>query len=73
MPKVIVDENECTGCGLCYNDECPDVFMEGSDGVSEVKPPYQKGGVHSGEIPADKMECAQKAADACPVTAIIIE
>ena len=73
MPKVKVDEKECTSCGLCYNDECPDVFMEGADGISELKAPFQKGGVHTGEIPADKKACAQKAADACPVTAITVE
>jgi len=50
MPKVKVDENECTGCGLCYNDECPDVFVEGSDGISELKPSFQKGGVHQGVV-----------------------
>ena len=72
MPKVTVDAKECTGCGLCYNDECPDVFVEGSDGISELKPLFQKGGVHQGEIPEDKKACAQKAADACPVTAIVV-
>ena len=73
MPKVTIDANECTGCGLCYNDECPEVFMEGSDGISELKAAFQKGGVHQGEIPADKKECAAKAADTCPVTAITVE
>ena len=73
MPKVKIDDNECTGCGLCYNDECPDVFVEGSDGISSLKAPYQKGSVHEGEIPADKKACAEKAADACPVSAITVE
>ena len=73
MAKVKIDENECTGCGLCYGDECPDVFMEGSDGVSELKAAYQKGGPHQGEVPEDKKGCAQKAADACPVSAITVE
>jgi len=73
MPKVKVDENECTGCGLCYNDECPDVFVEGSGGISELKPAFQKGGAYTGEIPGDMKDCAQKAADACPVTAIVVE
>jgi ferredoxin len=68
MPKVKIDENECTGCGLCYNDECPAVFEEGSHGISQLK-----GGAHEGEIPADKKECAMKAADACPVSAITVE
>jgi ferredoxin len=67
MPKVTIDDKECTGCGLCYNDECPDVFKEGADGISELK-----SGGHSGDIPADKKACAQKAADACPVSAITV-
>ncbi len=37
-----------------------------------IKAPFQKGGVYQGEIPADKKDCAQKAADACPVTAITV-
>jgi ferredoxin len=67
MPKVTIDEKECTGCGLCYNDECPDVFKEGADGISELK-----NGSHSGDIPDNMKGCAQKAADACPVSAITV-
>jgi ferredoxin len=70
--KVTVDQEACTACGLCYNDECPDVFMEGSDGNSNLKPEFQKGGIDKGEIPDDKKGCAQSAADACPVNAIAV-
>jgi len=73
MPKVKIDDKECTGCGLCYNDECPDVFEEGADGNSSLKAAFQKGSPHQGEIPADKKACAEKAADACPVSAITVE
>jgi ferredoxin len=72
MVKVTVDENECTGCGLCYNDECPEVFMEGDGGTSNLKPEFQKGGPLDGDIPDAKKGCADKAADACPVSAIKI-
>jgi ferredoxin len=70
--KVTVDQDACTACGLCYNDECPDVFMEGSDGNSNLKPEFQKGGIDKGEIPDDKKACAQSAVDACPVNAIVV-
>jgi ferredoxin len=68
--KVTVDEKECTGCGLCYEDECPDVFAEGKDGISMVQTKFQKGGTQAGEIPDDKVKCAKQAEDACPVSAI---
>lgn len=71
--KVAVDQDACTACGLCYNDECPDVFEEGSDGNSNVKKEFQKGGIEKGEIPDDKKACAQAAADGCPVNAITVD
>jgi ferredoxin len=68
--KVTVDEKECTACGLCYEDECAEVFAEGKDGISMVQPKYQKGGTQVGEIPDEKVKCAKTAEDACPVSAI---
>jgi ferredoxin len=68
--KVTVDEKECTSCGLCYQDECTEVFAEGKDGISMVQPKYQKGGTQMGEIPDDKVQCAKSAEEACPVSAI---
>jgi ferredoxin len=70
--KVTIDEDACTACGLCYNDECPDVFEEGSDGNSNLKKEFQRGGIDKGEIPDDKKACAQSAVDACPVNAIVL-
>ncbi|MEM0449640.1 MAG: ferredoxin [Methanomassiliicoccales archaeon] len=68
--KVSINQDECTGCGLCYNDECPDIFEEGEGGNSQLKAPFRKGSNYVGEIPDDKKGCAQNAADACPVSAI---
>jgi len=74
MPaKVRVDQDACTGCGLCYNDECPDVFEEGDGGNSQLKAPFRKASNSEGEVPDDKKACAKSAADACPVSAITVE
>ncbi len=74
MPaKVTINQDECTACGLCYNDECSDVFQEGDDGKSCLKDQFRKKGPAEGEIPDDKKGCAQNAADACPVSAIVVE
>ncbi len=74
MPvKITIDQKECTGCGICYEDECPDVFMEGDDGNSNIKQMYQKGDISVGEVPDNLKDCVKKAEDACPVTAIKVE
>ena len=61
--KAIVDEDACIGCELCV-DTCPEVFQMNDDGFSEpiVDP-----------IPSEAQDCAQEAADVCPVTAIEIQ
>ncbi len=60
--KVRVDENLCTGCGLCA-DICPEVFEMGDD-VSIVK---------VDNISSELEEKVREAAESCPVEAIIIE
>jgi len=60
--KVRVDENLCTGCGLCA-DICPEVFEMG-DEVSIVK---------VDNISSELEEKVREAAESCPVEAIIIE
>ena len=60
--KVRIDEDLCTGCGLCA-DSVPEVF-EMADDVAKVI---------VAEVPADKEEAVQEAADDCPAEAIIVE
>jgi len=57
-----IDENLCTGCGLCV-DTCPEVFEMG-DSVAIVK----------GDIVARDIEAkTREAAESCPVEAILVD
>jgi ferredoxin len=69
---IEIDQNECTGCGLCYNDECPEVFQEGEDGTTEIVEEYQNGGPTKGKVSDDLLECIEQAVNSCPVTAITL-
>jgi len=60
--KVRIDENLCTGCGLCV-DICPEVF-EMEDEVSSVK---------VDKISSELEEKVNEATESCPVEAIIVE
>jgi len=60
--KVKIDEETCTGCGLCV-DTCPEVFQMGDD-LAEVI---------VDDVPSEFEEATQQAADECPVEAIIVE
>lgn len=60
--KAKIDEDLCTGCGLCA-DNCPDVF-ELTDDVAKVKVE---------DVPTDAEECTRQAVEDCPVEAISIE
>jgi ferredoxin len=60
--KAVVDEETCTGCGLC-EETCPEVF-ELQDEVAKVK---------ENPVPSDKEKSCREAAEECPVDAISIE
>ena len=53
-----VEQEECTGCGLC-EEVCPEVFQMNEDDVSEV---YDEDGASEDKI--------QEAIDGCPVECI---
>lgn len=72
MVSLKIDEKECSGCGICYSDECPDIFAEGDNGISMILPAFQKGSGSVGDIPADKVASAKTAAMACPNNAITV-
>jgi ferredoxin len=58
MP-ISVNKSLCIGCGACIS-LCPKVFkLDDGEGKSEV-------------ISQDDTECAKKAAEGCPVQAIIV-
>jgi len=54
--------DECIACELC-TEMCPEVFEMG-DGIAQVK---------VDTIPQEFADTARKAAEQCPVSAIIIE
>jgi len=53
--KAVVDENTCTGCGICV-DACPHQAIEMVDGLAKVNPA--------------KCDGDEACVEACPVTAI---
>ena len=73
MPIVTINHETCISCGLCFNDNCPDVFEEGADGSSQLKTAFRKETPYEGEIPASMLACAQKAEEDCPVSAIAVK
>jgi ferredoxin len=62
MMRAWVDEDACTGCGLCV-DVCPEVFEMDGD-TARAK---------GGELSDEEVECADEAADSCPVEAISVD
>ena len=59
--KAKVDENLCTGCGLCV-DTCPEIFKM-DDSVAKVIVDV---------VPPQAANSCREAADNCPVEAISI-
>lgn len=61
MKVPVVDQDECTGCGLCA-DTAPNTFEMNADDVSEVINPQ-----------GDDEDTIQEAIDDCPVECITWE
>lgn len=62
--KITIDKEKCIGCGSC-SAVCPDLFEIGEDTKAYLK--------QEKEAIQDDADCAQEAADICPVQAIKLE
>jgi len=69
MPKIKLEREKCIGCGSCQA-LCPKYFELIDDGKSHIKDAVKQ---DVEELEVEKIECAQAAADACPVQCIYIE
>ncbi len=58
-----VDQDACTGCGLC-EETCPEVFKMADEDTAKVI---------AEKIPAEAAVTCREAADDCPVEAIVVE
>ena len=58
--KAVVDRDLCIGCGLCEQ-ECPDVFRLGEDGIAYVL---------TDNPPPETYEDIRACVELCPVSAI---
>ena len=60
--KAKVDQDSCTGCGLC-SDTCPEVFQVEDDIAKVIVE----------KVPDSAVATCREAADDCPVEAISLE
>lgn len=79
--RVYIDQNDCTGCGLCEQD-CPELFFmwdrgKGSDGLAYVKNVSDKTGMNDegpklrgvnglAVIPDRLLDAVIETTEACP-------
>lgn len=69
MAKIKIEREKCIGCGSCQA-LCPKYFEIIDDGKSHIIGSEKK---DNEELEVDKIECAEAAAEACPVQCISIE
>lgn len=81
--KVWIDQNLCTGDGLCA-EICPDIFFMHDDGLAYVKEVDDATGMLNGEpqlkmgtglahVPDPLLEAAIESAEECPGECIFFE
>ncbi|MGA2417932.1 MAG: ferredoxin [Candidatus Staskawiczbacteria bacterium] len=68
MAKIKLEREKCIGCGSC-SALCPKYFELIEDGKSHIVGAEKK---DIEELETEKIECAQAAAEACPVQCIHI-
>lgn len=67
--KIKLEREKCIGCGSCQA-LCPKYFELAEDGKSHIKNSNKQ---EVEEMEVEKIECAESAAETCPVQCIIIE
>jgi ferredoxin len=70
MTKIIIEHEKCIGCGSCAA-VCSKYFEMADDGKSKLKGSTLNS-VGNYELETDKIECAETAAESCPVQCIQI-
>ncbi|EIV92268.1 ferredoxin [Frankia sp. QA3] len=61
--RLTIDNTRCQGHGRCY-DLAPELFTDDDSGYGEVAVP---------DVPADRVELARRAAEACPERAVLLD
>ena len=72
MAKIILEREKCIGCGSC-GVVCPKYFELIDDGKSHIKDSVKDEKTNNEELEVVKIECAEAAAEACPVQCIHVE
>ena len=71
MAKIKLETEKCIGCGSCHA-LCSKFFEIKEDGKSHIVG-AEKSADAVEELEVEKVDCAQQAAEACPVQCIHIE
>ena len=69
MAKIKLEREKCIGCGSCAA-ICARYFEMTDDGKSHIKGANRQG---TEELEVAKLDCAESAAEACPVQCIRTE
>jgi ferredoxin len=72
MAKIILEKEKCIGCGSCQA-LCAKYFKIAEDGKSHIEGATINPETGNDELEIEKVECANSAAEACPVQCIHIE
>ena len=75
MPYIVkLDRPNCIQTRACTAN-CPEVFeLSSEDGFSQIVEKYRNNDkIDEGTVPDELMDCAKKAADACPMVVISVE
>jgi ferredoxin len=69
MKKITIERNKCLGCGTCAI-LCASCFKMDDDGRSTLKDGEMNGDLSEKKV--DDLDCAEEAAQGCPVQCIKI-